>query len=360
MHLKRLFLKNFRNYEESFFEFSTGINYIHGKNAEGKTNLLEAIFLVSTGKSFRTAKLEELIQTGKEAFVLSAELEKQGVLQSLELRFDGKEKQLRVNATSYKTFAPLLGMLPHVLLTPEAIQFIQGAPVERRRFLDFHLAQSDPLYVHHYLRFGKAMKQRNQLLRQRQLIGIESWEELMAFSASYLIKERKKAVEELDPKVKKALGELSSETEEFDLRYKPSMNIHGYTEDLAERIQHRLSRLRGREIALGLTLTGPHRDDLELFIGGKEARSFASEGQKRSCLSAIRLAEWQRLYERTEAPPLFSIDDFAVHLDATRQSFLETHISVLGQVFLTSPYPPTAFLEKHAGKLLKISHGHAT
>jgi len=357
MFLKSLFLKNFRNYEEAFVEFSPRLNYLYGANAEGKTNLLEAIFLISTGKSFRTAKLTELIRLGREAFLLGAEVEKQGISQTIEIRYDGREKYLRINATTYRSFSPLLGMLPHVILTPEAIQFIQGSPLERRRFLDFHLAQSDPLYVHHYIRFIKAMKHRNQLLREKQHTAIESWEELMAHSACYLIKERKKTIEELEPKIKKALLELSTQGEELTLRYKPSLSLNDPSENLVTRIQYRLAKLRGREMQLGQTLTGPHRDDVELFISGKEARDYASEGQKRSCLVAVRLGEWQRLFEQTEARPLFSIDDFAVHLDASRQAFLEKKIAVLGQVFLTSPHPPTDSLKSTPCHVLKVTQG---
>ncbi len=357
MFLKSLFLRNFRNYEEAFVEFSPHLNYLHGANAEGKTNLLEAVFLISTGKSFRTAKLAELIRSGSDAFLLGAEIEKQGILQTIEIRYDGREKYLRINATVYRSFSPLLGMLPHVVLTPEAIQFIQGAPTERRRFLDFHLAQSDPLYVHHYLRFIKAMKQRNQLLREKQHTAIESWEELMAHSACYLMQERKRAIEELEPKVKKALLELSTQGEELTLRYKPSLALSDTHENLTARIQQRLIKLRGREMQLGQTLTGPHRDDLEVFIDGKEVRDYASEGQKRSCLVAVRLGEWQRFFAHTEACPLFSIDDFAVHLDASRQAFLEKKIGILGQVFLTSPHPPTDSLKTTPCHVIKITQG---
>lgn len=335
--IKTLFLKDFRSYEEAVFEFAPGINYIHGPNATGKTNLLEAIFLVSTGKSFRTSALKDLIRLGATSFALSAVIEKQGVKQTINLHFDGQDKTLRIDATSYKSFSPLLGMLPHVLLAPEAVQFIQGSPYERRRFLDFHLAQSDPLYVHHYLRFAKAMKQRNELLRENALATIESWEEILASSASYLIVQRKKAVSELASLVK---GDL-------ELLYKPSLSFQTL-EEIPERIKHRLNKLRHKEMALGYTLTGPHRDDLSLRVNGKEAREFASEGQKRTCLADLRIAEWERLLQRTEVKPLFSVDDFAVHLDAERQSAFENRLLELGQVFLTSPNQPSPSLLQRA------------
>lgn len=357
MFLKSLYLRNFRNYKEALVEFSPGLNFIHGDNAEGKTNLLEAIFLVSSGKSFRTTKLNELCREDSASFTIAAEIEKQGVTQTIEIYCTGLEKQLKINATTYRSFAPLLGLLPHVLLTPEAIQFIQGAPLERRRFLDFHLAQSDPLYVHHYLRFAKAMKQRNQLLRIKEVSSIHSWEEIMSHSAAYLITERKKAVEDLEPRVQEALSQLSKAKENLNLRYKPAMTLPEKSEDLQGRVKYRLEKLREKEFILGHTLTGPHRDDLELLVDGREARDFASEGQKRSCLAALRLAEWTRLRDLIEAPPLLSIDDFAVHLDTSRQTFLEQKISDLSQVFITSPHAPVGKMADQAGKVFQVVSG---
>ncbi|MBS3922731.1 MAG: DNA replication/repair protein RecF [Nitrosarchaeum sp.] len=357
MFLKSLYLKNFRNYEEAFVEFSPNLNFIYGDNAEGKTNLLEALFLISSGKSFRTTKLSELIRSGADAFILAAEIKKQGVLQTLEIHCNGIEKYLTLNATSYRSFTPLLGLLPHVLFIPEAIQFIQGPPVERRRFLDFHLAQSDPLYVHHFLRFAKAMKQRNQLLRCKDITSIQSWEHIIAYSAAYLVSERKKAIEDLRPKVQESLHQLSQSKETLQILYKPSLTLPEKIDDLADRIQYRLERLREKEIALGYTLTGPHRDDIGLLLQGKEVRDFASEGQKRSCLVALRLAEWKRLHYLTDVSPLLSIDDFSSHLDATRQSFLEQQMNTLSQVFITSPYAPTNKMAELAGKVLHVSSG---
>jgi DNA replication and repair protein RecF len=351
MYLKSLFLKNFRNYEETYVEFSKGLNYIYGGNAEGKTNLLEAIFLISSGKSFRTIHFSDLIRTGSQSCTVAAEIEKEGISQTIEMTFNGLEKQLKLNATMYKNFAPLLGLLPHVLLIPEAIRFIHGAPLERRRFLDFHLAQSNPLYVHHYLRFAKAMKHRNQLLRNEELATIDGWEEIMAHSAAYLIAEREMAINALAPYIRATLEELSEQKEELLLLYKPNF---ASSPDFITRFQERLKRLRNREIILGYTLTGPHRDDLQLLISGKEARDFASEGQKRSCLAALCLAEWTHLHRLTSQPPLFSIDDFAIHLDKKRQSFLEQKIDALGQVFLTSPHPPEDRMAQHSINVLHL------
>src|SRR5579885_1832498 len=156
-----LVLRNFRNYREAHVQFSPGVNLIHGRNAEGKTNLLEALYFLSTGRSFRTSRLDELILKGERFFFLEAVFIKDGIEQTLKVSFDGTSRHLQLNATVYRGFLHLLGLLPHILYTPEDTDLIRGGPNERRRFLDLHLAQIDPLYVHHWLRYNRAMKQRN-------------------------------------------------------------------------------------------------------------------------------------------------------------------------------------------------------
>ena len=188
MYLKSLYLRNFRNYAEAEIRFSPRLNILYGDNAQGKTNLLEAIYLFSTGRSFRTQHLSELVKSGESFFHLEAEIFRDNVLQKIQLTFDGQTKRLQMNANTYASFHPLLGILPSVLYAPNDTELIGGSPAERRRFINLHLAQSDPHYVHHLTRFWRAMKQRNCLLRGRDAQTIECWEIEMAQSASYLHK----------------------------------------------------------------------------------------------------------------------------------------------------------------------------
>jgi DNA replication and repair protein RecF len=339
MTLSNLLLRNFRSYREAQIEFSPGVNLLYGKNAAGKTNLLEAIFFLSTGRSFRTSRLDELILQGERYFYLEATFVKDGIQQTLKISYDGAVRQLQLNATTYRNFTQLLGLLPHVLYTPEDIDLIRGGPNERRRFLDLHLAQIDPLYVHHWLRYNRAMKQRNCLLRTHEEGGIESWEAIMALSGAYIIQKREQAVAELIPYVERALKRFSADQELLSIHYRPvGIGAKYHRDEYAERLRKNLAFLRKKEAALGATLTGPHRDDLKLEVSGKDARAFASEGQKRSCIAAMRLGQWERYRAVNEVSPLFSIDDFGVHLDAQRHALLNAELARLGQVFLTSPF----------------------
>jgi len=324
MILQHLYLRNFRNFKEAQVEFGQKVNLICGRNAQGKTNLLEALLLLSTGRSFRTQHLSELISDGASFFFLEAKLSQLGVTQTLRLSFDGESKQVEHNATRFASFQPLLGMMPSTLFAPQDFDLIIGSPLYRRRFLNLHLAQSDPLYVHHLLRFHRALKQRNALLRHPKNLGIESFEQEMALSAAYLHDKRAHLLISLNHALADSCQSLSSES--LQLRYHPSHC------SLAQ-----LQKNRSRECQLGLTLTGPHRDDVLLLLEQKPARLFASEGQKRTAIAALRLAEWQLLAKKTDLLPLFGVDDFEMHLDSGRQKLFRDALYGLGQVFITTP-----------------------
>lgn len=184
--LKRLYLHHFRSYERKEFSFQPGINVIRGDNARGKTNLLEAVYLLSTGRSFRTVQLTDLIRHGEPFFYLEADFSTGPVTQHLKVSFDGQVKRVEHDGATYSQFTPLLGLFPTVLHVPEDIELITGSPTQRRRFLDLHIAQTDPLYIFHLARYFKAMRQRNVLLRQHKEATIESWEQILVVSGQYL------------------------------------------------------------------------------------------------------------------------------------------------------------------------------
>jgi len=332
LFLKTLYLRNFRNYEEASLSFKKGINVIFGNNAQGKTNLLEAISIVSTGRSFRTQHLTELVQEGKSFFYLEAEVVRDNVEQIIRISFDGKTRKLQLDANEFATFSPLLGAFPSILSTPDDTQLITDSPAIRRHFLNLHLAQSDPLYVHHLSRFWRAMKQRNCLLKSKNLEAIECWENEMAHSAVYLFNMRKAFVEQIQaPLLEKCL--LFSSNEEssaifFQIGFLPDLNAY----------LQQLKKMRNKEQDLGFTLHGPHRDDLSFSISEKSARTFASEGQKKTIVTALRLVQWQHLAEISGISPWMAIDDFGDSLDSVRKNLLSSCLQSMGQVFLTTPF----------------------
>lgn len=358
MRLLALYLRNFRNYEEASIVFSPKINYIYGGNAQGKTNLLEAIYLLITGRSFRTHHLTELIRFGASAFFLEAYFEKNGIEQVLKMSCDKEGRKIWHNATAITSLSTLLGILQGVVLSPEDRELIRGSPSIRRQFLDLQIAIASPLYLHHLARFCRAMKQRNALLKEPSEKTIEVWEEQMAYSAAYLTLEREKVVKALEIFGKPLQSALSGGKDELSLSYKSSaLTVSDKeTDSLQSYFLMQMRKLRAREREIGSTLTGPHRDDLEILLYEKEARYFASEGQKRCCTAALRLAEWLRLKEAVGEAPIMCIDDATISLDPSREHHLYSQLGELGQVFLTSPHRDAFLLNETC--FIQVEGGH--
>jgi DNA replication and repair protein RecF len=321
--LNRIRLFQFRNFKELDLEFGVGLNAIIGPNAIGKTTLLEAIHLLSTGRSFRTPKLQEVIKKGEKSFSLQAFFTKDGVEQTLFIFYDGKEKEIKHNQTSYNSFSPLLGLFPTVVYSPFDIEIIHGSPAERRRFINILIAQSNPLYIYYLSRYAKALLQRNALLRRKNSATIEIWEEELIKTSDYLQKIRAEVISQISQKTKEYYQKLSLNKEEVELIYKPSKISAPIFE-----------KIREKELILGYTLMGPHRDDLEIDLNGLAAKNYASEGQKRCVIASLKLAEKDYL-----SPSILLIDDFGVHLDDARKSRFEEKIKEDPQLFLTSPSP---------------------
>lgn len=338
MHLRSLYLHNFRSYDEALFEFVPGVNVICGPNACGKTTLLEAIYFLVSGRSFRLAQTIDLIRQGAAHFHIEACFVKNGLEQTLKITSNGLERRILYNSTTYPNFTSLLGLLKGIVFCPDDAALIKGGPAVRRHYLDLQIAQVDPLYVHHLTRFNRAMRQRNHLLRTKKPAGIESWEHEMANSSAYLVKQRALAVSDLKIACQRLYEILAGQQIPFSVGYKTSAPSEGSLEVLKHYYAQRYQSHREREMQLGYSLSGPHKDDLTIEIDGKEARFFGSEGQQRSGVAALRLAEWNRIRDYGEDIPLMLIDDVGTSLDETRKACLLKHVQNLGQVFLSSTH----------------------
>lgn len=354
MHLVSLTLRNFRIYEEAVFAFCPKINMIWGENAIGKTTVLEAIYFLVTGRSFRTQHTAELIRAGASFFAIEARFIKHGIDQRLKVSFDGKDRKIFHNSTSLQSSTNLLGILQGVLITPDDSALVKGAPLTRRHYLDLQIAQGDPLYVHYVTRYNQAMRQRNVLLKTKTTSGIETWENEMAAAAAYITLQRRSTVEELNLLAKPLHHHLSGKDEAFTLEYKSTapqnLNLNALKSYHLELYQ----RHRRREMELGITLNGPQKDDLFIFLKDLEVRHFASEGQQRSAVATLRLAEWTRLKDVSEEAPLMLIDDLGISLDDHRKGKLLNYLKDLSQVFLTFTQPAHIACSEDDLKILPI------
>lgn len=331
MLLHKLRVRNFRLFEDQELSLERGVNLILGNNAVGKTTLLEAIYLLVTGSSFRALQPKEMVR--KDAFQCHVELHftKADFLQKLSYSFSAEEKRVKYNGNPLTSATSLLGLIQAVLLAPQDIDLIRGSPALRRHYLDVQLSQVDPLYVHHLIRYKKALKQRNYLLRQKKVHSLCLFEASLAQSAAYIVGRRRKVCDQLETRLAPLYESIAGRNEKIALHYQ------GEESPTPERFLEHYAKSRQRELDLGYTLAGPHKDDLQLFLNGKEARLFASEGEMRTLAMVLKLAEWQAIHEEMEEPPLLLLDDFGLSLDIHRLQALSKHLSGLGQVIITSP-----------------------
>lgn len=335
MHLKTLRLKNFRSYSTLQVDFSPEINLIVGKNGCGKTNLIEAINFLSTGRSFRTTQLSELIKEGESYFFIEAIFQKKDVLQSIKVGYQKNAKAISYNSTKLPALSHLLGILPSTLFCPKDHAIVAGTPSERRRFLNILLAQKDPVYVQNYFRYARALKQKNLLLKQKKYDELKYFEQEMLEAGFYLASARKKVLSNLEETLGHAANRFSNHKELFSLRYVGSFDFS--KENPKDEFAQLLEKIAPKEKILSTSLAGPHRDDIGIYQNGKLAKSFSSEGQKRSFLAALKCSEWEQLSSYHQEKPLMCIDDFGVHLDEHRIEKLTEEMKNFGQVFVTMP-----------------------
>ena len=334
--LNTLYVHRFRPFEDVHFEFGPSLNIIVGPNARGKTSLLEAIYVLMSGASFRTSKLSDLIRAGSDYFHLETGYKKRGVGHRLKVFYSEKERRVVDNNTISHGLGSLPGILPGVVMSPEDIAIIKGAPQSRRDFLDTQISQVDPLYLHYLYRYHRSMRQRNVLLKHRQIAAIEGWEHEMAYAAAYLIQKRAETVNMLKQLGGEYYSSIGETSEVLDLKYSSVDCDYTSQSEIAKSLLHHYGKLRVREMEQGNTFTGPHRDDLVITVNGQEARHFASEGQQRTCVAALQCAVWMKTHQEIGEKPLMLIDDLGMGLDKMRQERLISHLCTLGQVFVTT------------------------
>jgi DNA replication and repair protein RecF len=348
MILKTLYLHNFRLFEKTqVIPFSDGVNFFFGKNAQGKTTILEAIYLLSTGRSFRTNNLFDLIKEDENYFFIEAEFEKDNISSTISFYLDKskKTKKLKINKTSHNSLNALLGNLLSVISSPGDFSIINGSPSYRRRFLNLFISQHDKNYLFHLARYSKALKQRNQLLKDKNLTTINVWEKELAFSAAYITLKRSEILKKLSIMTQNNLKKISNKEKFLSIKYLPTINmledsLKNDTGSLASTLENKylyqFEKNREKELILKSTITGPHRDDFSFSLDDREAKDFASEGQKKSILTSLKLAEFNQLKTISNQTPIMCFDDYDTFLDSSRKELLNKQISNNSQVFLSS------------------------
>lgn len=347
MQLTRLQLRRFRNHAETTLEFSPGLNLILGDNGEGKTNILEGISYLCLGRSFFGASDATVLQIGAEGFRVGGMIASDGGVEyRVESEFNAANgnKTTSVGGSEVARRTELIGQFPIVVLSPENSAITVGGPAERRRFLDLTLSQAGRLYLEDLLEYRKALRQRNKVLLDAKLArrapgaALDPWSSLLVERGARLAVRRREFVEEFTPYVERAFATIAGEQERPNLGYESEI-LHGGNASIGDAMnafRDALAISAGEEAKTGTTLVGPHRDELVLQINGLAVREFASQGQHKTFLVGLKLAEFSYLKDRRKETPLMLLDDVFSELDIHRCRHLLELVSDSGQVFVTA------------------------
>ena len=364
MTVNELYLDGYRNYSNVSARFCDGVNVITGRNAQGKTNLIEAIYYLATGRSFRPASDKELISFDNETASIRACLISGEREQTLEARFfRGRRREIYANETKLKKAAELSGRLTAVLFCPDDLTLIKDGAAVRRKMMDNCLSQLRPGYFAALSEFNKLYENKTRILKDYHdkpslLELLDDFDQRLAEQSARLIYYRAAFAEGLSKRAARIHEEFSDGTEELTINYKTvgRMDARGKkpSELLPELLEHQREH-RNAELRSGQCLSGAHKDDLEIDINGAAARKFASQGQARTASVSLKLAERDIHYDDRNEYPVLLLDDVLSELDSKRQSFILGRIKN-GQVFITC-CDDNAVTSCHSGKTLRIENG---
>ena len=320
MIVKSLELNHFRNYESLNIAFDQGTNILYGNNAQGKTNILEAIYLSGTTKSHKGSKDREMVQFGNEESHIRLFVEKQEKQFQIDMHLKKhKSKGIAVNRIPIKKAGELFGILTLVFFSPEDLNIIKNGPSERRSFMDMELCQLDRIYFDNLTKYNKILMQRNKLLKDiytkpELKETLFAWNIQLAEYGKKIIQRRREFVSRLDEIVADIHAKISGGTETVTLTYEPNVK--------EEDFERELERVREKELKLGQTMTGPHRDDISFLSNDIDIRKFGSQGQQRTLALSLKLSEIELVKQITKETPILLLDDVLSELDSKRQNFL--------------------------------------
>ncbi len=337
MYLYEIELNNFRNYTAQHVTFHPKVNIITGDNAQGKTNLLEAIYIMSLGKSFRTNKDTEMIGFNKPyALVKSVTLKNEEPLE-IEIRYMDKQKQIKIDGVSIQKNIDLLEHVYTVIFSPEDLKIVKGEPEKRRKFIDRELCQLKPIYYKNLGRYKKIIQHRNTLLKKQEIDQhvLEVWNEELAEYGSKIILERSKFITKLNEISQTLHEKITDGREHLEIHYEASLPTVADIKEQKKIFLELLNKNIKNDIFHGNTSVGPHKDDLKISVNEIDIRRFGSQGQQRTAALSLKLAELSLIKEETGEDAILLLDDVLSELDGKRQSFLLNRLKET-QIFITT------------------------
>lgn len=342
MQIKNLKLRDFRNYKSLDVDFAKAFNIIYGNNAQGKTNIIEAVFLCASGRSHRTSKDIELLRYESAGFGIKVLLEKEESQEEIEIAYTPEEKKkIKINEIPVKKIGDLMGHLNAVIFSPEDLLVIKQGPSERRRFADITLSQLKPSYFYDLQQYAKILYQRNALLKniiiEKELEAtLDVWNKHLSRIGSRIMSSRNAFIKKLNTLAEARHAKLTNKEEVLLLKYSPSFEIdeNSNTQEIEVIFDRILEKSKMREIQKGSSLYGPHRDDIDIILNGESTKIYGSQGQQRTSVLSMKLAEIDLMKEEAGDSPILLLDDVLSELDDRRKEYLLENITGL-QTFIT-------------------------
>lgn len=355
MIIKSLELENFRNYKSLQIEFDQGVNILYGSNAQGKTNILEAIFVSATTKSHKGSKDKDIINFDAQEAHIKTYLDKEGLERRVDMHLrKSKSKGIAVDKVRLKKATELLGLLNVVFFSPEDLSIIKNSPAERRRFMDMELCQLDQIYLYNLNNYNKIINQRNKLLKDmdfnsdyKNLLGI--WDTQLISYGKKIIERREKFIEELNEIVFDIHKNLSGQKEEMLIQYQPYVTVEEYENKLKDNMS--------RDMKLKMTTVGPHKDDFSFVSNGIDLRTFGSQGQQRTAALSLKLSEIELVKSMSKDNPVLLLDDVLSELDHDRQTALLDSIGNIQTIITCTGLDEFINDRFEINKIFKVTNG---
>lgn len=325
MVVESIDLKNYRNYEKLSIKFDDKTNIIYGDNAQGKTNILEALYVCATTRSHRGSKDKEIIAFDSDESHIKVIVKKNGSSYRIDMHIKkNKPKGIAVNGIPIKRAVELFGIINIVFFSPEDLNIIKNGPSERRRFIDMELSQIDKIYLHNLISYNKVLVQRNRLLKdigfdRRNLETLDVWDIQLITYGKEIIKRRIEFIDQINLIINGIHKKLSGDKENLIIEYIPSVSEKDFEKEVAD--------ARERDIKYKVTNFGPHKDDISFIINGNDVRKYGSQGQQRTSALSLKLAEIELVKQIINDTPILLLDDVLSELDSSRQNFLLNSIS---------------------------------
>lgn len=357
MYVSNIEVKNYRNYDTATVTLDKGLNIFLGKNAQGKTNLLEALYLLAIGRSPRTTKDKDLIKWDKNQAHIKLTIAKKSGTTKLEMIINEKGKKIiLINGIAIKKISQLFGNLNVIHFFPDDLKLIKEAPSDRRRFMDIDICQASQNYFYLLTKYEKILAQRNKLIKTSPSINyvmdtISIWNEQLADTASKIVMSRIKFINKLAPLIKKCHAYLTDNNENIEVEYQGIIGKN--VSDIKEKLLNAYTETLQKDFDLGYTQIGPHRDDLKISLNGIDLRSFGSQGQQRTASLALKLGEIEIFAQESNEKPILLLDDVLSELDESRQKKLLNFANKVQTIITCTEFP----FEKNNANIIKINNG---